>query len=281
MLKADGLAAGKGVVIPDNLEDAYKELDEMFSGKFGEASSKVVIEQFLKGIEVSVFVLTDGRDYLILPEAKDYKRIGDADTGLNTGGMGAVSPVPFAGKEFMAKVEERIVKPTIAGLAADGIEYKGFIFIGLMNCGGDPYVIEYNVRMGDPETESVMTRISSDLLGHLEAAAKGHLASEKLQVSDQAAVTVVVVSGGYPGHYASGYPISGIEADSQKVNVFHMGTKLSDGKVVSSGGRVLAVTANGADMKDAAARAYEAVAKVDFNGCYHRSDISKDLEKYL
>lgn len=281
VLKADGLAAGKGVVIPDNLEDAYKELDEMFSGKFGEASSKVVIEQFLKGIEVSVFVLTDGRDYLILPEAKDYKRIGDADTGLNTGGMGAVSPVPFAGKEFMAKVEERIVKPTIAGLAADGIEYKGFIFIGLMNCGGDPYVIEYNVRMGDPETESVMTRISSDLLGHLEAAAKGHLASERLQVSDQAAVTVVIVSGGYPGHYASGYPISGIEAASQKVNVFHMGTKLSDGKVVSSGGRVLSVTANGIDMKDAAARAYEAVAKVNFNGCYHRSDISKDLEKYL
>ena len=195
--------------------------------------------------------------------------------------MGAVSPVPFAGNEFMAKVEERIVKPTIAGLAADGIEYKGFIFIGLMNCGGDPYVIEYNVRMGDPETESVMTRISSNLLCHLEAAAKGHLASEKLQVCDQAAVTVVVVSGGYPGHYASGYPISGIEAASQKVNVFHMGTKLSDGKVVSSGGRVLAVTANGADMKDAAARAYEAVAKIDFNSCYHRSDISKDLEKYL
>ena len=281
VLKADGLAAGKGVVIPDNLEDAYKELDEMFSGKFGEASSKVVIEQFLKGIEVSVFVLTDGHNYLILPEAKDYKRIGDADTGLNTGGMGAVSPVPFAGREFMAKVEERIVKPTIAGLAADGIEYKGFIFIGLMNCGGDPYVIEYNVRMGDPETESVMTRISSDLLGHLEAAAKGNLASEKLQVSDQAAVTVVVVSGGYPGHYVSGYPISGIQEASQEVNVFHMGTKLSDGKVVSSGGRVLAVTANGAGMKAAASKAYEAVAKVDFNGCYHRSDISKDLEKYL
>ena len=281
VLKADGLAAGKGVVIPDNLEDAYKELDEMFSGKFGEASSKVVIEQFLKGIEVSVFVLTDGHNYLILPEAKDYKRIGDADTGLNTGGMGAVSPVPFAGREFMAKVEERIVKPTIAGLAADGIEYKGFIFIGLMNCGGDPYVIEYNVRMGDPETESVMTRISSDLLGHLEAAAKGNLASEKLQVSDQAAVTVVVVSGGYPGHYVSGYPISGIQEASQEVNVFHMGTKLSDGKVVSSGGRVLAVTANGAGMKAAASKAYEAVAKVDFNGCYHRSDISKDLEEYL
>ncbi|MBQ7254546.1 MAG: phosphoribosylamine--glycine ligase [Bacteroidales bacterium] len=281
VLKADGLAAGKGVVIPDNLEDAYKELDEMFSGKFGEASSKVVIEQFLKGIEVSVFVLTDGRDYLILPEAKDYKRIGDADTGLNTGGMGAVSPVPFAGREFMARVEERIVKPTIAGLAADGIEYKGFIFIGLMNCDGDPYVIEYNVRMGDPETESVMTRIASDLLGHLEAAAKGNLASEKLQVSDQVAVTVVVVSGGYPGHYVSGYPISGIEEASREVNVFHMGTKLSNGAVASSGGRVLAVTANGAGMKAAAAKAYGAVAMIDFHGCYHRSDISKDLEKYL
>ena len=281
VLKADGLAAGKGVVIPDNLEDAYKELDEMFSGKFGEASSKVVIEQFLKGIEVSVFVLTDGRDYLILPEAKDYKRIGDADTGLNTGGMGAVSPVPFAGTEFMAKVEERIVKPTIAGLAADGIDYKGFIFIGLMNCGGDPFVIEYNVRMGDPETESVMTRISSDFLGHLEAAARGHLAAEKLQVSDQAAVTVVIVSGGYPGHYASGYPISGIEDASREVNVFHMGTKLANGEVVSSGGRVMAVTANGAGMKAAATKAYEAAAKISFNGCYHRSDISKDLEKYL
>ncbi len=281
VLKADGLAAGKGVVIPGRLEDACRELDEMFSGKFGEASSKVVIEQFLKGIEVSVFVLTDGRDYLILPEAKDYKRIGDADTGLNTGGMGAVSPVPFADARFMSKVEERIVKPTIAGLAADGIDYKGFIFIGLMNCNGDPYVIEYNVRMGDPETESVMTRISSDLLGHLEAAAKGQLASEKLQVSDQAAVTVVVVSGGYPGHYASGYPISGIKEASREVNVFHMGTRLSDGEVVSSGGRVLAVTANGPDMKGAAANAYQAVAKIDFNGCYHRSDISKDLEKYL
>ena len=281
VLKADGLAAGKGVVILDNYDAACAELEEMFSGKFGAASSKVVIEQFLSGIEVSVFVLTDGSDYLILPEAKDYKRIGDGDTGLNTGGMGAVSPVPFANAEFMSKVEERIVKPTIAGLAKDNIDYKGFIFIGLMNCGGDPYVIEYNVRMGDPETESVMTRIDSDLLAHLQAAANGRLASEQIVRSDKAAVTVVVVSGGYPGHYASGYPISGIEEASREVNVFHMGTKLADGKVVSSGGRVLAVTANGKDMADAAAKAYKAAEAIDFKDCYHRSDITQDLKKYL
>jgi len=282
VLKADGLAAGKGVVILNDFDAACGELEEMFSGKFGAASSKVVIEQFLSGIEVSVFVLTDGRDYLILPEAKDYKRIGDGDTGLNTGGMGAVSPVPFAGREFMQKVEERIVKPTIAGLAADGIDYRGFIFIGLMNCGGDPYVIEYNVRMGDPETESVMTRISSDLLSHLEAAAKGRLSGEKIEISPEAAVTVVMVSGGYPGSYPKGYPISGLDrAASKGATLFHMGTKLSDGQVVTSGGRVMAVTANAHDIVAAAAKAYEAAAEVSFQGAYNRSDITVDLLKYL
>ncbi|MBO4557417.1 MAG: phosphoribosylamine--glycine ligase [Bacteroidales bacterium] len=282
VLKADGLAAGKGVVILDNYDAACSELEAMFSGKFGEASSKVVIEQFLKGIEVSVFVLTDGSDYLILPEAKDYKRIGEGDTGLNTGGMGAVSPVPFADAAFMGKVEERIIKPTVAGLAADGIDYKGFIFIGLMNCGGDPYVIEYNVRMGDPETESVMTRIDSDLLAHLEAAAKGTLAGEAIKVSGKSAVTVVIVSGGYPEKYKSLYPIHGLEvARSRSVNIFHMGTKDSSEGVVSSGGRVLAVTANGSDMARAAEKAYKAVADIDFKDCYHRGDITKDLEKYL
>ncbi|MBP5506032.1 MAG: phosphoribosylamine--glycine ligase [Bacteroidales bacterium] len=282
VLKADGLAAGKGVVILEDYDAACKELEEMFSGKFGAASSKVVIEQFLSGIEVSVFVLTDGRDYLILPEAKDYKRIGDGDTGLNTGGMGAVSPVPFADAEFMKKVEERIVKPTIAGLAADGIDYKGFIFLGLMNCGGDPYVIEYNVRMGDPETESVMTRIGSDLLCHLAAAAKEELGKERITIKNDAAVTVVVVSGGYPGHYPKGYPISGLDdAALLGVNLFHMGTSAAGDQVVTSGGRVLAVTANGADMNAAARKAYEGVAKVAFQDCYHRSDITKDLQKYI
>jgi len=282
VLKADGLAAGKGVVILDDIAAARQELEQMFSGKFGEASSKVVIEQFLSGIEVSVFVLTDGRDYMVLPEAKDYKRIGEGDTGLNTGGMGAVSPVPFADKAFMSKVEERIIKPTIAGLQADGIDYKGFIFIGLMNCGGDPYVIEYNVRMGDPETESVMTRIDSDFLHHLAAAASGTLAGESIKISPQAAVTVVMVSGGYPEHYKSLYPIHGLEqAGGRNVNVFHMGTKDSSEGVVSAGGRVLAVTANAPDMQRAAQKAYKAVAGIDFKDCYYRGDITKDLEKYL
>ncbi|MBR5034995.1 MAG: phosphoribosylamine--glycine ligase [Bacteroidales bacterium] len=282
VLKADGLAAGKGVVILDDYVAACAELEEMFSGKFGAASSKVVIEQFLSGIEVSVFVLTDGKDYLILPEAKDYKRIGDGDTGLNTGGMGAVSPVPFADKVFMDKVEERIVKPTIAGLAADNIDYKGFIFIGLMNCCGDPYVIEYNVRMGDPETESVMTRISSDLLLHLEAAARGELKNQKIEISPEAAVTVVIVSGGYPGSYGKGYPITGIDkAEADGATVFHMGTKAADDGVVTSGGRVLAVVANAPDIVQAGRKAYSAAANIDFKDAYHRSDITRDLLKYL
>ena len=282
VLKADGLAAGKGVVILDSLPAARAELQEMFSGKFGRASSKVVIEEFLSGIELSVFLLTDGSSYLMLPEAKDYKRIGEGDTGLNTGGMGAVSPVPFADAQFMKKVAGRIAMPTVAGLKADGIDYKGFIFIGLMNCGGDPYVIEYNVRMGDPETESVMTRIDSDLLEHLVAAARGRLEGECLRVSDQAAVTVVMVSGGYPGHYGSNYPISGTEeAAAAGVNVFHMGTKTSGGQTVTSGGRVLAVTANDADIVSAAKKAYEALGHISFEGSYCRRDITKDLLKYL
>jgi phosphoribosylamine--glycine ligase len=282
VLKADGLAAGKGVVILEDYDAACAELEEMFSGKFGAASSKVVIEQFLSGIEVSVFVLTDGKDYLILPEAKDYKRIGDGDTGLNTGGMGAVSPVPFAGKAFMDKVEERIVKPTIAGLASDNIDYKGFIFIGLMNCDGDPYVIEYNVRMGDPETESVMTRISSDLLLHLEAAAKGELKNQKIEISPEAAVTVVIVSGGYPGSYGKGYPITGIDkAQAAGATVFHMGTKVAEEGIVTSGGRVLAVVANAPDIIQAGRKAYAAAENIGFKEAYHRTDITKDLLKYL
>ena len=282
VLKADGLAAGKGVVILDDLAQARTELEDMFSGKFGDASRKVVIEEFLSGIELSVFLRTDGKDYLVLPEAKDYKRIGDGDTGLNTGGMGSVSPVPFADEEFMTKVRERIATPTIEGLKADGIDYKGFIFIGLMNRGGDPYVIEYNVRMGDPETESVMTRIDSDLLRHLAAAAKGELAGESIRVSNQAAVTVVMVSGGYPGHYESGYPISGIgQAAAGGVNVFHMGTKDAGGQTVTSGGRVLAVTANAPDIVSAAGKAYKAVGVIDFKDSCYRSDITKDLLKYL
>ena len=276
VLKADGLAAGKGVVIPDNLEDARKELAEMFSGKFGDASARVVIEEYLSGIEVSVFVLTDGKDYLILPEAKDYKRIGVGDKGLNTGGMGAVSPVPFADSEFMAKVEQRIIKPTVSGLAEDGIDYRGFIFIGLMNCGGDPYVIEYNVRMGDPETEAVMTRIDSDLLSHLKAAAQGELASETMVINPQAAVTVVMVSGGYPEKYNSGYPIAGIE-NVRDAQVFHSGTKKSGDATLSAGGRVLAVTANAEDIVDARRKALGAVGCISFTDSYFRNDIANDV----
>jgi phosphoribosylamine--glycine ligase len=282
VLKADGLCAGKGVLILPTLDEAKKELKEMLGGMFGNASSQVVIEEFLSGIECSVFVLTDGQHYKILPEAKDYKRIGDGDTGLNTGGMGAVSPVPFAGKAFMDKVEERIVKPTIAGLASDNIDYKGFIFIGLMNCDGDPYVIEYNVRMGDPETESVMTRISSDLLLHLEAAAKGELKNQKIEISPEAAVTVVIVSGGYPGSYGKGYPITGIDkAQAAGATVFHMGTKAAEEGIVTSGGRVLAVVANAPDIIQAGRKAYAAAENIGFKEAYHRTDITKDLLKYL
>lgn len=285
VLKADGLAAGKGVLIPETLEEAKSSLREMLGGKFGKAGNTVVIEQFLKGIEVSVFVLTDGKDYLILPEAKDYKRIGVGDKGLNTGGMGAVSPVGFADAQFMKKVEERIIKPTVKGLAADGIDYKGFIFIGLMNCAGDPYVIEYNVRMGDPETEAVMTRIDSDLLTHLVAAAKGELAGEKMVISENGALTVVCVSGGYPESYGKGYEIFGSEYlhssnPADKIKIFHAGTAMKDGKLVTSGGRVLAVTVNEKGIEKGREEVYPEIDKIFYTNKYYRSDIGNDLLKY-
>lgn len=289
VLKADGLAAGKGVLILNDISEAESELGNMLGGKFGSAGSTVVIEQFLSGIEVSVFVLTDGKDYMILPEAKDYKRIGDGDTGLNTGGMGAVSPVPFATPEFMKKVEERIIKPTLSGLKAEGIDYKGFIFLGLMNCGGDPYVIEYNVRMGDPETEAVMTRIDSDLLHHLAACAKGELGKEKVLVSDKAALTVVCVSKGYPESYKKGMEISGSgllfkNTFDGAVKIFHSGTKSENGKLLTNGGRVLAVTANypsAAGIGEGRRLAYEEIGKIDFDGLCRRSDIGSDVAKYM
>ena len=285
VLKADGLAAGKGVLILDSLEEAKAELRNMMGGKFGAAGNTVVIEQFLKGIEVSVFVLTSGKDYLILPEAKDYKRIGEGDKGLNTGGMGAVSPVVFADAEFMAKVEERIIKPTVEGFAKDNIDYKGFVFIGLMNCGGDPYVIEYNVRMGDPETEAVMTRIDSDLLSHLVAAAKGDLSGEKIEISKNGALTVVCVSGGYPEEYKKGIEMSGSEylysnTPDSKVKVFHAGTALSDGKLVTAGGRVLAITVNGEGIEKQRETIYAEIEKIWYEGKYCRRDIGLDLLNY-
>lgn len=285
VLKADGLAAGKGVLILEDLEEAKAELRNMMGGKFGSAGNTVVIEQFLKGIEVSVFVLTSGKDYLILPEAKDYKRIGEGDKGLNTGGMGAVSPVVFADEEFMRKVEERIIRPTVEGLRKDNIDYRGFIFIGLMNCGGDPYVIEYNVRMGDPETEAVMTRIDSDLLQHLAAAAKGDLSCEKMEISKNGALTVVCVSGGYPESYKKGIPMSGSKylgcnAPDSKVKVFHAGTANADGQLVTSGGRVLAVTVNGSSIEQQREEIYAEIENIEYEGKYFRRDIGLDLLNY-
>lgn len=282
VLKADGLAAGKGVVILDSLEEAKAEMRRMTGGKFGAAGNTVVIEQFLKGIEVSVFVLTDGKDYIILPEAKDYKRIGDGDKGLNTGGMGAVSPVSFADAAFMARVEERIIKPTVAGLQKEEIDYKGFIFIGLMNCGGDPYVIEYNVRMGDPETEAVMTRIESDLLAHLQAAGKGELKGEQIKISAQAALTVVCVSGGYPESFQKGLEIKGEETlhhtfFTHPVKIFHSGTRLENGALFTAGGRVLALTVNGSDIRVCREQAYIEADKIEYDGKYFRKDIGLDL----
>ena len=275
VLKADGLAAGKGVLIVDDLQEAKALLKDVFDGKFGDAGSKVVIEQFLDGIEMSAFVLTDGKDYLLLPEAKDYKRIGDGDTGLNTGGMGSVSPVCFADEAFMDKVRKRVIEPTIAGIEKDKLDYKGFIFFGLMNCGGDPYVIEYNVRMGDPETESVMTRIKSDLLAHLAACADGTLADEEIEFSSKCAVTVIMASGGYPEAYKSHYPIMGkVEKGSM---VFHCGTAFEDGQIVTAGGRVLAVTANAEDIEQAREDVYDAVGNIFFEDCYYRNDIACDL----
>ena len=276
VLKADGLAAGKGVIILDDREEAKTVLAEMLAGKFGAASDKVVIEEYLRGIELSVFALTDGKSYKMLPEAKDYKRIGDGDQGLNTGGMGAVSPVPFADEAFMSKVRERIVEPTVAGLQKDGIDYRGFIFFGLMNCDGEPYVIEYNVRMGDPETEAVLPRIDADMLELLAAAANGTLDAMTCAVRPEAAVTVVAVSGGYPEKYEKGFEIEGIDRITE-ATVFHAGTVEKDGRILTAGGRVIAVTALADTLEAARDSAYEAMSKIRFEGCHYRKDICDDL----
>jgi len=280
VLKADGLAAGKGVLICESLEEAKISLKEMLvDAKFGDASSKVVVEEFLTGIELSVFVATDGISYKILPEAKDYKRIGEGDTGLNTGGMGAVSPVPFANAAFLQKVEERIVIPSIQGLEKEGIPYKGFLFIGLMNSNGEPFVIEYNVRMGDPETEAVLPRIESDFVDLLEAIAGGSLASYALKLSPQTCATVVMVSGGYPEGYEKGFPISLPDSNSRTV-LFHSGTGRNEsGALINSGGRVFAVTGMGANLEEALAAAYETIDNVSWQKAYYRRDIGQDILK--
>jgi phosphoribosylamine---glycine ligase len=275
VLKADGLAAGKGVIITSSLMEAKETLTEMIGGKFGSASSTVLIEQFLQGIEISVFVLTDGKSYKILPEAKDYKPIGEGDTGPNTGGMGAVSPVPFATPLFMQKIEERIIRPTIEGLRHEKIDYRGFIFFGLINVNGEPFVIEYNARLGDPETEVIIPRIESDLVALLKAAALGKLKEETIEISDDYAVTVMLVSGGYPGTYEKGKPITG---SVEKSLLFHAGTQKSGESVLTAGGRVMAITSIHAEMETACRLSYASARKIWFDGVYFRSDIGNDLK---